>query len=67
VPVLAAKKPTRNGSLNDMDFSSVFHVEATLCAGVVQEKNKQRVRPHHRIIKLRASLNSPLFRDLSFS
>jgi hypothetical protein len=57
VPVLAAlaaamlaasetitRKPTRNGSLNDMDFSSVFHVEATLCAGVVQVKNKQRVR-----------------------
>jgi hypothetical protein len=49
VPVLAAKKPRRNGSLNDMDFSSVFHVEATLCAGVVQEKNKRRVRPHHQI------------------
>jgi hypothetical protein len=58
------RKPTRNGSLNDMDFSSVFHVEATLCAGAVQVKNKQRVRPHHQIA---GSLNSALFRDLSFS
>jgi hypothetical protein len=43
------RKTTRNGSLNDMDFSSVFHVQATLCAGLVQVKNKQRVRPHHQI------------------
>jgi hypothetical protein len=43
-------EPTRNGSLNDMDISSVFHVEASaLCAGLVEVKNKQRVRPHHQI------------------
>jgi hypothetical protein len=73
VPVLAAleaamlvasetitRKPTRNGSLNDMDFSSVFHVEATLCARLVQVKNKQRVRPHHQIAG-----EFKRFRDLS--
>ena len=44
------RKPTRNGSLNDMDFSPVFHVEASaLCAGLVEVKSKQRVRPPHQI------------------
>jgi hypothetical protein len=43
-------EPTRNGSLNDMDFSSVFHVGASaLRAGLVEVKNKQRARPHHQI------------------